>query len=136
MDSCVWAMLVAKPGPLRDSLRALVSAIPFTDTFVVESATAALDDLQRCHPALVVVDLDRTDAGLWRLLGALSKQEPPVHHIFLVDTVEEQRLVLSSGAKVALLKGFSASRLHRVIKSLLPKTDEERAQYVQAALTD
>jgi DNA-binding NarL/FixJ family response regulator len=135
MDSCVWAMLVAKPGPLRDSLRALVSAIPFTDTFAVEGSAAALDDLQRCHPALVVVDFDPLDAGVWRLLDALSAKEPAVRHIVLVDTVEQQHLVLSSGAKVALLKGFSASRLHRVIKSLLPKTEEERALYGPAVLS-
>jgi hypothetical protein len=53
----------------------------------------------------------------------------------MVDTVEEQRLVLSSGARVALLKGFSASRLHSVIKGLLPKTAEERALYMEANQT-
>jgi DNA-binding response OmpR family regulator len=129
MESCVWAMLVARPGPLRDSLRALVSAIPFTDAFVVENASAALDNLHQCHPALVVVDFDPADASTWPLMDALSAQSPAVRHIFLVDTVEEQRLVLSSGAKVALLKGFSASRLHRVIKGLLPRSEEERALY-------
>ena len=134
MESCVWAMLVARPGPLRDSLRALVSAIPFTDTLVVEDATAALGDLRRCHPALVVVDFDPADPGIWRLLAELSAQRPAVRHIFMVDTVEEQRLALSSGAKVALLKGFSASRLHSVIKGLLPKSAEERALYQVAQL--
>lgn len=134
MESCAWAMLVARPGPLRDSLRALVSAIPFTDTFVVEDATAALDDLSRCHPALVIVDFDPADPGIWRLLDVLSAQRPAVHHIFMVDTVEEQRLALSSGAKVALLKGFPASRLHSVIKGLLPKTAEERALFRPAPL--
>ena len=134
MESCAWAMLVARPGPLRDSLRALVSAIPFTGTIVVEDAAAALDDLRRCHPALVVVDLDPADADIWRLLDVLSAKRPPVRHMFLVDTVEEQRLALTSGAKVALLKGFPASRLHRVIKGLLPKTAEERALYQLAQL--
>lgn len=136
MEPCVWAMLVARPGPLRESLRALVSAIPFTDTFVVEDATAALDDLQRCHPALVVVDFDPADPGTWRLLDALFAQRPAVRHVFMVDTVEEQRQALSSGAKVALLKGFSASRLHGVIKGLLPKTAEERALYQPAQPQD
>ena len=134
MESCVWAMLVARPGPLRDSLRALVSAIPFTDTLVVEDATAALDDLPQCHPALVVVDFDPADPGTWRLLDVLSAQRPAVRHIVMVDTVEEQRLALSSGARVALLKGFPASRLHGVIKGLLPKTAEKRALYQPAPL--
>ncbi len=129
MESCVWAMLVARPGPLRDSLRALVSAIPFTDTVVVEDASAALDDLKRCHPALVIVDFDPADAAVWRLLNTLSAQRPAGRHIFMTNTVEEQRLALSSGAKVALLKGFPASRLHGVIMGLLPKTAAERALY-------
>jgi DNA-binding NtrC family response regulator len=134
MESCVWALLVARPGPLRDSLKELISAIPFTDTIVVEDATAALNDLRECHPALVVVDFDPADVVIWRLLDAISIQRPAVRHIFMVDTVEQQRLALSSGAKVALLKGFPASRLHGVIKGLLPKTEEARSHYMLAKL--
>jgi DNA-binding NtrC family response regulator len=125
-------MLVARPGPLRDSLRELISAIPFTDTIVVEDAKAALSDLQGCHPALLVVDFDPADPGIWSLLGALSLHRPAIRHIFMVDTVEQQRLALSAGAKVALLKGFPASRLHGVIKRLLPKSEEERVLYQPA----
>jgi DNA-binding NarL/FixJ family response regulator len=136
MESCAWALLVAKPGPLRDSLRALISAIPFTETSVAEDATAALDRLWQCHPALVVVQYDPADPGTWRLLHALGSQRPPGRHIFLVNSVEEQRLVLSSGATLAILNGFPASRLHRTIKGLLPKTAEARAMYQPAALTD
>jgi DNA-binding response OmpR family regulator len=130
MESCVWAMLVARPGPLRDSLRELISAIPFTQTVVVEDATAALGDLFECHPALVVVDFEPSDPDTWRLLHVISLQKPVIHHIFMVDTVEQQRLALSSGAKVALLKGFAASRLHEVVKGLLPRTEEDRLRYL------
>jgi DNA-binding NarL/FixJ family response regulator len=129
MEACAWAMLVARPGPLRDSLRELISAIPLTHTLVVDDATAALNDLRDCHPSLVVVDFDPADPGIWRLLDAISLQRPAIRHVFMVETVEQQRLALSSGAKVALLKGFPASRLHGVIKGLLTRTEDERSRY-------
>jgi DNA-binding NarL/FixJ family response regulator len=134
MESCVWAMLVAGPGPLRDSLRAPLSAIPFTNAFVVDDAAAALEHLERCQPALAVVDFDPTDAETWRLLRALIAHRPPVRHVFLVDTVEEQRIARAAGVNVALLKGFSAPRLQRLIEGLLPKSPEERRLYQTAPL--
>jgi DNA-binding NarL/FixJ family response regulator len=126
MEACAWAMLVARPGPLRDSLRELISAIPLTHTLVVEDA---LNDLRDCHPSLVVVDFDAADPGIWRLLDVISHRRPAVRHVFMVETVEQQRLALSLGAKVALLKGFPASRLHGVIKGLLTRTEDERSRY-------
>ncbi len=134
MEACVWAMLVARPGPLRDSLRALVSAIPFTETMVVDDASAAIAHLEQCHPALVIVDFDPADVTVWQVVDLLAKQRPSGRHVFITETVEDQRLALSLGAKVAVLKGFPASRLHSVIKSLLPKTSDERASFQAGGL--
>ncbi len=134
MERCVVSLLVGPPGPLRDSLRALVAATPLSLVTAVDSAAEALDNLRSCSPALVLIDFDPADPATWELLRAVVSAHPVTHHIVLVDTVEEQRQAVAAGAVVVLLKGFPASRLAAVIKSLLPTVVGEIGPEVAPAL--
>lgn len=125
MEKCVVSLLVGPPGPLRDSLRALVAATPLSLVTAVDDATEALANIAVCAPALVLIDYDATDPAVWALVRALVAAHPSTRHIVLVDTVEEQRQAVAAGAVVVLLKGFPASRLAAVIRSLLPRSEQD-----------
>ena len=134
MVRCVVSLLVGPPGPLRDSLRSLVAATPLSLVTAVDGAAEALASLESCAPALVLIDYDDSDPAVWELVRALVTAHPTTRHIVLVNTVEEQRQAVAAGAVVVLLKGFPASRLADIIRSLLPRAEAGTAPTMAPAL--
>ena len=125
----------ADPAPLKRALvidadkatrlywRAKLSATGHA--LIDEAATAeAARQLVCFHVyALVVIDLNLTDASSWALLKELSASRPPIGYIILtgegLSRVERARAWFA-GAKSALPKPFHPGTLREVLKQLSP----------------
>jgi DNA-binding NarL/FixJ family response regulator len=117
------ALIVAKPGPLRDSIQALMIAIPQIEavrgTSDLSSALAMVFDR---YPALVLLDSDLEGGEIRSAVRRVKAQWPQAQCVFLADDVQQQREGESAGADATLLKGLPATQLIAVIVGLLPQS--------------
>ncbi|MBN2007655.1 MAG: response regulator transcription factor [Anaerolineae bacterium] len=113
-------LVLAKPGPLRDSLVTLAMAIPQVEAVSqAENATVALRMIESQRPALVILDMTFLEAEGWGALLKLWAAHPKTRWVMLVDDVQQQAQVQAAGVHTALLKGVPAIRLSTTIESLL-----------------
>jgi len=117
---CVSALIVSQPGPLRDGLRALLTAMPRVKIIGEVSDTASvLRRIQRHRPTLVLMDADLPGDEARNTLKAIKTNWPQVRCIVLTSTVEQQQAAALAGADSAPLKGLLAEKLYATIEKLL-----------------
>ena len=120
MNDPILALIVAHPGPVRDGLRALLTAIPQVASLKeIDDALSALQVVEEHRPALVLISVNSTDDKVWNLLAQIKAKHPQTRSILLVNDVQQQQLAQTAGADGVLLKGAPASRLSATIKHLL-----------------
>ncbi|MFQ5594218.1 MAG: response regulator [Anaerolineae bacterium] len=120
MKDQTLAMVIARPGQVRDSLQVLLTAIPQIDAvLVVDDGPAALDIGMKNRSALVLLDFDLPKDEAWVTLQQIKTAWPRTQCIALVDHEQEQEIAKAAGADVALIKGILAARLGTTIEELL-----------------
>lgn len=127
------ALIVAKPGPLRDGLRALLIAMPEVNVVeeVCDLSSAPRMAFGRA-PALVILDSGLASSEIWLAVRRAKAKWPQAQCIFLADSVEEQFEAEAAGADAILLKGVSPAKLIATVVRLLPKRggQEERCNVI------
>jgi len=116
------ALIVARPGPLRDGLRALMVAMPqIADVGEADDIAAALKMETGCHPAVVVVDSGLAGKEIQQAVQGTKAKWPNARSVFLADDVRQHHEAEAAGADAVLLKGFPATKLVAAIVRLLPQ---------------
>lgn len=113
-------LVVARPGPLRYSLRALMSTVPEIE-IVEETAdvSSVLSVVAEHHPALVVLETGLLGDDMWTWFRQIKAAWPRARWIVLADNRRMQEGAVAAGADAVLLKGFPAARLVAAIEGLL-----------------
>jgi two-component system response regulator DesR len=120
MDNSVLVLIVARPGPVRDGLRALLTAIPqVANLKEIDDASSALLVVEEHRPALVLISVDVPGDEIWSLLAQIKAKHPQTRSILLVNDIQQQQLAQTANADGVLLKGTPASKLSAMIKNLL-----------------
>lgn len=129
-DNGACALIVARPGSLRDGLQALLTAIPQIE--IVDQAndipSARRTALER-HPALVLLDSDSTGGEIWLTVRRAKTAWPQAGCVFLANDVQQHQVAEAAGADATLLKGFPAPRLIATIVRLLPQPRVQQGPY-------
>jgi DNA-binding NarL/FixJ family response regulator len=114
------ALIIAKPGRIRDSLRALLRAIPqIGEICQVDDGSTALNIVAKYHPALALLGADLSENELQTLLNQIKKKYPQIWCIVLVETIHQQGLAETAGADTVLFAGFPAAKFFATIEKLL-----------------
>jgi len=114
------ALIVARPGRLRDAWRALLMATPLIGhVHQADDEPSALGLVESVQPQLVLLDSDMADGGPWTLLQQIKADHPECGSVVLVCNLQERAQAEAAGADVVLLRGFPAERLFQVIEELL-----------------
>jgi DNA-binding NarL/FixJ family response regulator len=125
MKSHVLVLIVARPGPLRDGLRALLTTVPQIELVgQVDNAPSALKMVAERRPAVVLLNPDLPGDEVWTVLKGIKAEGSQTRCIVLADNIQQQQVAKAAGADYALLKGFAATRLLRTIESLLSSAEE------------
>jgi DNA-binding NarL/FixJ family response regulator len=110
----VTVLIVAKPGPLREGVQALVGAMPQVGT------VCELDDLSSTlaadvdhTPDLVVLNCGK--GVVWAMIEQVRVRWPRSRCVTLVGSVEQQREAESAGVDAVVLNGLPAHKLLRTI---------------------
>ena len=116
------ALIVARPGPMRDGLHALVSAMPQIHAVqeADDVASALKMALEGC-PALVLMESTPGGNDVWKAMRRVKARWPMAPCIFLANDVQQHQEAKAAGADVVLLEGFPAGRLVAAIVGLLPQ---------------
>jgi DNA-binding NarL/FixJ family response regulator len=117
-------LIVARPGPLRDSLAALLSALPQVGQIQhAADLTAALHRAAGQRPQLFIVDFDSLTEESLPTLVALRDQLPDAKCMALVEDVDQKRMVDSLRADAALVKGASPADIIALVERLLTASE-------------
>lgn len=118
-------MILAEPGPLRDSLRAFLLTSPQIEAVdLVDDAPSALGVVIEHRPALVLVDAGLSDNGDLTALRQIKTEGFQSRCLVLADDIQQKQRAEAAGADVALLKGFPAAKLFEIVERLLPEQKE------------
>ena len=115
MSDCRLLLIVAPPGPFRDSLRILVQAEPrIARVHSVESLVEGCQCIAQQAPDSLILDADLPDPAIWSFGTLLKTLSPPPRCIVIIHTQEQQRAAQAL-ALPTLLAGFTAEALFDAI---------------------
>jgi len=129
LNNSVSAIIVAKPGRRRDSLRAMLKAIPHLRIIgQVEDYPSTLKIVSKHLVKLVVLDCDQTDNDEIRsILRQINVKWPQTRLLALVETAKQKQMVKAAGADDVLVSGFSIADFIKTIERLLTDRDTPRS---------
>ena len=114
------ALIVARPGPLRDSLQALMTTIPQIEILAETPEPSVLLRMgAEIQPDVVLMDADLPGEQVWSALREIKTEWSQTRSIVLVEDSQQQQKAQAAGADVALIKGYPAARLITAIGELL-----------------
>lgn len=116
------ALIVARPGRMREGLRALLRTIPRIEIVKqVDRGSAALAMVTQERSTLVLLDSSLPSEELWTALKQIKAKWPQTQCIVVADTIGQHAVAQASGADGVLLKGFAAEALFMTIDDVLAR---------------
>jgi DNA-binding NarL/FixJ family response regulator len=120
MEVGISALIVARLGPLRSGLQALLSSIPSIQSIdLADNGPAALKLFTDRHPRLALLEGDSSSDQVWITLQEIKDMSPQTKCIVLVDSVQLGQTAEAAQADAVLLQGTSAYELVTTIEQLL-----------------
>jgi DNA-binding NarL/FixJ family response regulator len=120
MESSAMVLIVAKPGPLRDSLRFFLLTLPQVEMVkVVEDVPSALGIISARGSGLVLIDTSPSCDEVFTALRRIKAEGSQIRFLVLADDRRQQEEAKAAGADIVLFKGFPAAKLFSVIEDLV-----------------
>jgi DNA-binding NarL/FixJ family response regulator len=116
----IGVLIVARPGPVQEGLKALLGAIGQVEAiYLAEDLASARQVMVETRPSLVVFDAALPDGEVAAVLGAVKGEWPEARCIALTDGTGQERAATEAGADVVFRQGLPPVRLVAVVKNLL-----------------
>ncbi len=120
MNKITLALLIAKPGHLRNGLQSLLRTIPQIEVLAESNDPSILlkmnDDLR---PELILVDGGLIAEDNWSALAKIKADWPGTKVLVLTENDQQGLAAREVGADFYLLKGFPAADLAQLIETAL-----------------
>jgi DNA-binding NarL/FixJ family response regulator len=114
------ALIVAQPGPLRNSLFSLLAAMPQINLVAESRDIAYLAHMAaQIQPDIVLIETGFAQAELAESIHTLKAIWPFTPTIVLVDDPNQKEKAEQAAADVVLFKGFRAASLIDLLDDLL-----------------
>ncbi len=127
------ALIAARPGRMRDSLQALLAAIPRIGAVdEADDGAAALHKVAASRPAVLVLDTNLSDGATWSVLKETKGRWPQTQCVVLARSASQRETAQAAGADGVLIKGFSTAELYVMIDELLACPAGEESQGAEA----
>ena len=112
-------IIAARPGVLREALRAMLASFPCLEiSGVAGGGLLALSLVRQHKPALLIIDSGLLEDEIAMLLQKVKQEQPQIRCLVLVDTTRQQEAVLAMGADATLLHSEPAGRLLVVLDQI------------------
>ena len=114
------ALIVARPGPLRNSLFSLINTLPQIEIVAeCRDMPSLLRMGSKIQPDLLLMESDLPGNHVRESMKQVNREWPATRTVLLVDNVAQQQEAESAGADVVLFKGHRAAGLLGIIADLL-----------------
>ena len=121
-----WALIIAPPGRLRDSVCVLLRASTKIERIELsDGQEAGWTSRAACPPDLILLDAGALGDQAWTTLLHLRQRWPQCACIVMTHTAGQERQARQAGAGYVLRAGFSAQDLSQMIKTLETPPDYE-----------
>ena len=124
-DQVTLALIVAKPGPLRNSLQSLMTTVRKIEIVAeTDNPSALLRIGDTIQPDIVLLDASLSKDDVWAALRRIQKEWSQTRSIVLVEDSHQQQKAQAAGADFVLIKGHPAAKLIAAIEELLSTAQE------------
>ena len=114
------ALIIASPGPFRDSLRALATTMPCVGMVAeVCSITSFIEHYSELQPDLVLVDGNEQDRAALNAFASFRRRDRHSRVCWLIDSDNGPTESVYQAADLVLPKGYPASDLADVLEEIL-----------------
>jgi DNA-binding NarL/FixJ family response regulator len=120
IESSATVLIVAKPGPLREGVQALLGAMPQVRMIhAIDDVSLVLaGEIDGC-PDLVLLACGAGEGVVEPAVEQVKARWPQSRYVTLVGSVEQQREAESAGVDVVVLNGLLAQKLVKAIAGAL-----------------
>ena len=127
MNKITLALIVAKPGHLRNGLQSLLRTIPQIELLAESHDPSILEKMSdQIHPELIMIDAHIFNEANYAAIKKIKKDRDGVKVLMLTENDEQGQAAKEVGADYYLLKGFHASELANLIETLLTENLREK----------
>jgi DNA-binding NarL/FixJ family response regulator len=127
-EQVTLALIVAKPGPLRNSLQSLMTTVRKIEIVAeTDNPSALLRMGDTIQPDIVLLDASLSKDDVWAALKRIRKEWSQTRSIVLVEGSFQQQKAQAAGADFVLIKGYPAARLIAAIEELLSTAYSEES---------
>lgn len=130
MNKITLALLITKPGHLRNGLQSLLRTVPQIEIIAESNEPSILLKMNEgIQPELIVVDGSMIDENNWSGITKIKVDWPGTQILVLTDDDQQGQAAREAGADYYLLKGFRATDLVQLIETslLLELSDENNS---------
>lgn len=114
------ALIVVRPGPLRNSLQSLMASLPQIQIVAESKDVVALLQLgAQLPPDLVLLEAGLPGNDVCAAVSEIKARWPRTRTIVLVENGDQQQEAEAAGADAVLYQGFRAVRLITLIEDFL-----------------
>lgn len=126
LNKITIALIIAKPGHLRNSLQSLLRTMPQIEMLAETSDPSILLKMDlEIHPELILIDGGLLTEANWSQVKTIKANWPETKVLVLTDNDQQGQAAREAGADLYLLKGYPATDLARLIEnSLIPGSDD------------
>jgi DNA-binding NarL/FixJ family response regulator len=118
------ALIVARPGPLRNGLQALMTTMPQIEILAETADPSALLRMGAGNqPDVVLLDASLPEDQVWSALGRIKAEQSQTRSIVLVEDSQQQQKAQAAGADVVLIQGTPAGQLIAAIEGILSQEE-------------
>ena len=120
MNKITVALVIAKPGHLRNSLQSLLRTIPQIEILAESNDPSILQKIDGgIRPELILMDGGLVEISEWSLVEQIKAVLPDTKILILTDDDIQGKAAREAGADHYLLKGFPATELAQLIETML-----------------
>ena len=120
MNKIHVALIIAKPGHLRNSLQSLLRTIPQIEILAESHDPSILLKInEEIHPELILLDASSIEGENWSALTKIKADWSDTKIIVLTENDQQGKIAREAGADYYLLKGFPATELVQLVESSL-----------------
>lgn len=114
------ALIVVRPGPLRNSLQTLMASMPQIQIVAESRDVAALMQLgSQLPPDLVLMEAALPGDEVCAAVREIKARWVRSRTVVLVENADQQQEAEAAGADAVLYQGFPAAQLIAVVEELL-----------------
>jgi len=125
LNKITLALVIAKPGHLRNGLQSLLRTIPQIEILAESHDPSVLLKMdEEMNPELILVDASIIDEVNWSTLTKIKAVCPSTKILVLTENDQQGRAAREAGADFYLLKGFPASELANLVETSLMHDSE------------